>query len=72
MTDTITATFQCPTCQGEITWPDDATDETPIACKTCDVTYGTYAEMKELFAEKAKAAVMDKLKSGLGPGWKLS
>lgn len=55
MSDTITFRFSCPDCNEAITWPDDATDDTPIVCKTCDKQYGTYADLKGLAMKRAKA-----------------
>lgn len=57
MSDTITFNFSCPRCGEAITWPEDSVNETPIICKACDVTYGTYAEMKARAMETAKAEV---------------
>jgi len=74
MSDTMTFNFSCPTCGEAITWPEDATDDTPIVCKSCDKEYGTYAELQALAMSEAKAHASKMFKDAFKglKGWKVS
>jgi len=74
MSDTVTLNFSCPRCNGEVTWPEDAINETPIVCKTCDIQYGTHAELKALAMSKAKAHAEKMVKDAFKglKGWKVT
>jgi len=56
--DTVSVSAKCPCGEG-LTWPEDATEDTPLVCKNCGADLGTYGD----FQRKAIDAVKDRVES---------
>lgn len=62
MSDTVSISFNCKRCGTKLTWPDDATDSTKIACSNCGEDFGTYADLRHTAMEATKAKIESMLK----------
>jgi DNA-directed RNA polymerase subunit RPC12/RpoP len=55
--DHASVSFTCPKCDTKLTWPDDATDDTAIACAKCGEPFGTYADLRHKAMEATSREV---------------
>lgn len=52
------ASFRCARCDARLSWPEEATDETPITCHECGEKIGTYGDLRD----QAVRAVGDRVR----------
>jgi len=62
MTDTIPVSFNCKNCGAKLSWRDDATDSTKIACEQCGIHFGTYADLRHTAVEAVKSKAESMMK----------
>ena len=71
MTDTITATFRCPKCNGRIVWDEDAADTDNARCEGCDEEIENVGAIKKRGMDEMKKHATDMVKNALkGSGFK--
>jgi transcription elongation factor Elf1 len=72
--DHLSVTFECKECGGTIlTVPDDATDDSPVSCKSCGFVFGSFGDVKAKAREAALEHVQDTIKGAFKglKGWTL-
>jgi transcription elongation factor Elf1 len=71
MSDQVPINFKCLKCGStEIVVSDGYADDSMTSCKGCGQEFGRWADVKAKAVEVTKQAALDKLKKGMGPGWK--
>jgi DNA-directed RNA polymerase subunit RPC12/RpoP len=66
---TVTATFNCKSCGGKITWPEGIADDFVIRCPTCEIDICNYADLKAITREKAREIAIEEARKAFRKFW---